>query len=128
MEIGQLCRPMVPGVLVNGRGPYRFVLDTGSSGCIIAPGVADELKLPRGKDRLSRGGDGGIDIPGYESWVSSLAVGEDSVAELQVIVGDCSFLEKETRLPVHGFLGTTFLEHFTVVLNYRQWTLGLTVP
>ena len=118
--------PFIPSVYVNGRGPYRFVLDTGASNCSVAPQVARDLGLPRGKDRRSRGI--GIDLPSYESRLSSLAVGPSSVGDLDVMVTDYSHLAKRIGLPVHGCIGTTFLAHFTVVLNYRARTVSLIVP
>lgn len=34
-------------VMINGRGPFRFVVDTGTGGqAIITPGLADQLQLP----------------------------------------------------------------------------------
>jgi predicted aspartyl protease len=38
-------RLLVP-TYVNGHGPYRFMLDTGASHCLIAAEVATRLKLP----------------------------------------------------------------------------------
>jgi predicted aspartyl protease len=39
-------KPYVP-VMVNGRGPFRFLIDTGTGGqALISPELADELALP----------------------------------------------------------------------------------
>jgi predicted aspartyl protease len=41
-RIGRIIAP----VMVNGRGPYRFLVDTGASNSTIAPALAHELALP----------------------------------------------------------------------------------
>jgi Aspartyl protease len=46
-RIGRIWAP----VLINGRGPYRLVLDTGATHSAIVPEVADSLGIPR--DSLS---------------------------------------------------------------------------
>ncbi len=38
-------RPLVE-VTINGRGPYRFILDTGASGTVIGMDLREELGLP----------------------------------------------------------------------------------
>ncbi len=38
-------RPLVD-VLINGKGPYRFILDTGAQGSVLGKALADELLLP----------------------------------------------------------------------------------
>jgi predicted aspartyl protease len=53
-------------VMVNGRGPFRFVVDTGTSGqAVISPELADRLDLPpAGRTRLTDpSGQGLKDVP-----------------------------------------------------------------
>ena len=38
-------RPVVDGVFVNGKGPYRFLIDTGSNINLIETGVAEKLRM-----------------------------------------------------------------------------------
>src|SRR5216684_4175785 len=40
-------RPIVE-VSINGKGPYRFILDTGASVTVISDDLKDELALPAG--------------------------------------------------------------------------------
>src|SRR5260370_1090191 len=40
-------RPIVD-VNINGKGPYRFILDTGASMTVISDDLKDELALPAG--------------------------------------------------------------------------------
>jgi predicted aspartyl protease len=37
---------IVVPVTINGRGPYRFLLDTGASTTILSTAIADRLNLP----------------------------------------------------------------------------------
>jgi len=46
---------------INGKGPYRFVVDTGATGTCIAPSLADELGVERGQDIHVKGVGGSLD-------------------------------------------------------------------
>src|SRR5439155_5328668 len=39
-------RYVIVPVIVNGTGPYRFLLDTGATSTMIAPALAARLRLP----------------------------------------------------------------------------------
>lgn len=55
-------RPVIE-VGVNGRGPYRFFLDTGASGSAITAELAEELGLAVvGAQRISSPGQPGVDV------------------------------------------------------------------
>ena len=43
---------VVVPVFLNGRGPYRFLLDTGATNTILSNRVADQLNIPMAKHRL----------------------------------------------------------------------------
>jgi hypothetical protein len=56
-------RPVVE-VTLNGQGPYRFILDTGASGTVVADDLLAELKLPdAGPVRVDRLGLGAVTLP-----------------------------------------------------------------
>lgn len=45
-------------LFANGRGPFRFLLDTGSPGCVVSEALAETLELARG-ERVPIGAPGG---------------------------------------------------------------------
>jgi hypothetical protein len=119
--------PMVP-VFVNGEGPYQFFLDIGASRCVISSEVAQILQLPRGETGVGRGltGNGQERLfPYYTSTVRALTVGKAERPNLEVSVGDCSEASRRFQCRVDGYLGTNFLEEFSVTIDYPRRTLAL---
>ncbi|MCK5733782.1 MAG: aspartyl protease family protein [Candidatus Latescibacteria bacterium] len=114
--------PIVP-VHIDGEGSYRFLLDTGASRCIVSPEVAQSLRLSKGEACKARGAIDVIDA--YRSSVSRLSVGSARCEDLQVSVMDCSHVGSYVHDRVDGYIGTNFLEHFVMTLNYRDQTLTL---
>ena len=110
-------------VHVDREGPYRFLLDTGALRCIVSPDVAQSLRLPKGEPCKARGSVDSIDA--YRSCVSRLSVGSVCCEDLQVTVMDCTHVSGYVHDRVDGYIGTNFLEHFVMTLNYRDQTLTL---
>jgi predicted aspartyl protease len=71
-KIGRIWAP----VMINGRGPFRLVLDTGASRSAITAQVADALGIPPDSSRpvLLRGVTGSLAVPTIH--VDSFAVGD----------------------------------------------------
>jgi hypothetical protein len=58
----ELNHPIVD-IKINGKGPYRFILDTGSSSTVISPALFNELKPPvLGEDRVGSPGGNAIRV------------------------------------------------------------------
>lgn len=114
--------PLV-SALVNQQGPYQFLLDTGASGCIVSPRIAEALKLERGAASVLRGA---VDAKeGYASLVSTLSIGSVGRQDLQVQVMDCAHVSGYTGTQVDGYIGHSFLKEFVVTMNYRGQLLTL---
>jgi predicted aspartyl protease len=100
--------------MVNARGPFRFLLDTGARSCLVSPILVDELglsvtKSSTGKDQVL----GGLD---------SVEVAGQVRHKVRGMVEDVSYVEVEG--PLHGYIGHDFLRHFKVSLDYRNcWIL-----
>ena len=71
-QIGRIWAP----VTINGKGPFRLVLDTGASRSAVTPQVAETLEIPPDLSRpvLLRGVTGSITVPTIR--VDSFAVGD----------------------------------------------------
>ncbi len=109
-------------VRVNGEGPYRFLLDTGASTCIVAQRLAAELGLPQGAAATAKGAADAL--PVFRSSASQLSVGAAARRDLDVLLMDCTHVSDYVHEPIDGYLGTNFLKHFTITLDYADQTLG----
>jgi len=108
IEITQM--PWVP-VLVNGKGPYSFGIDTGYLGFCLSSHVVAELHLAESPDgRVSLG---------------SLAVCDLTFRDFEITVRDNSAISKLANRRVDGLLGMGFLKYFQTTLDYPASSLTL---
>ena len=102
-------------VMVNGRGPFRFLIDTGTGGqALVSPELADELALPVvGHARLmdpSGQGEQRSDI----LQIHSLKVGSVAFAEIKAIRHRLYGEEDICQ----GVLGFTIFKDYLFTLDY----------
>jgi predicted aspartyl protease len=107
-------------VTIDGRGPFRFLLDTGSSHSAVSAALAADLALRPVARTL-------VTTPVGETWravvrVRSLALGSLFVAEIQPSVFDGQPLAG--GLPVGGVLGQDVLAGLTYTLDYPRRMLS----
>ncbi len=108
-RIGRIWAP----VLINGRGPYRLVLDTGASRSALVQKVVDELGLPVRADSVKLRGVTGAAI------VSSVKVDTLEFGELAIV---------DTTVPIvadafggaEGVLGGEGLEGKRILIEFRR--------
>lgn len=108
-RIGRIWAP----VLVNGRGPYRFVLDTGASRSAVTQAVVDELGLPVKANAVR--------VQGVTGSVVASTVRAQTLefGELRV---------EDTTMPIvadafggaQGVLGGEGLEDMRIVIEFRR--------
>jgi predicted aspartyl protease len=113
-------------VLVDGRGPYSFLLDTGATATVVSSELADALALPRGEKQDGRGAAGKMTL--VKSQLPSLTLGRETLESLPVSIADLSFLGRAMGVQVDGALGHSFLRHFAVTLDYATNRLTLRRP
>lgn len=79
---------VLAAVQINGRGPYRFILDTGANSSALAPRVVNELALPAADDIQVHGVTGTAVLPAVH--VESLRAGDVLLpaAVLPILPGD----------------------------------------
>jgi predicted aspartyl protease len=116
---------LVP-VYVNGRGPYRFLLDTGASHSILAVHVADALEIRPGRteELITAGGPVRVTLRNVEK----LQIGSVRMDRQPVAVADLALLR---RLGVDGILGGDRLKSFNLYIDYARQILRIepsTVP
>jgi hypothetical protein len=108
-----LDKPYV-AVMVNGRGPYRFLIDTGTGGqAMITPELAQELSLPvTGHARL-KDPSGIGEQPSDLTRIDSLSVAGAEFSEIDAVVhnlyGDVT---------CQGILGFPLFEDYLLTLDF----------
>jgi predicted aspartyl protease len=110
-------------VMVNGKGPFRFVVDTGTGGqALITPALADQLQLPvLGQARLvDPSGQGGRHSQIF--FIQSLSIGAVEFTEVKAIRHSLAG-EDQTCM---GLLGFTLFRDYLLTLDFpgRSMTLA----
>jgi hypothetical protein len=118
-SIGRIWAP----VLINGRGPFRLVLDTGASKSAIIPRVAERLALPRSKSVRVRGVTGSAVVP--TARIESMEFGELRIDDVTVPIVPDVFGGADGVLGGDGLkdkrIHVEFLkDRITIVRSHRQ--------
>ncbi|OYW79131.1 MAG: hypothetical protein B7Z26_08560, partial [Asticcacaulis sp. 32-58-5] len=108
------------GVLINGQGPYQFVVDTAAEQSVISAELALSLALPAGRNVVVKGINGLIPAP--TARVNRLTLG--------------SFVHRNMTLPVlprplmkaDGFLGLDVINGTRVTFDFRKRSLRVEAP
>jgi predicted aspartyl protease len=113
---------MVTSVSINDRGPFDFLIDTGTNTTLIDPQLAAELGL-QPKDRLKLASlASAADVPRY--YFQTFRVGPASISNqeaLAVPLPQLAALDHKIR----GVLGLNFLLQFSFRLDYEHRALEL---
>ncbi|MFX1272395.1 MAG: retroviral-like aspartic protease family protein [Promethearchaeota archaeon] len=118
--------PHVP-VMINGEGPFVFVLDTGASITTVSSSLVEELGIPTyvGEKKKARGV-GGNELPVLTAKIESLEIGFLQFQDEEVGVIDFANMLGTTGCgPTAGVIGHTILKNFRVGLNYGTLQLSL---
>lgn len=103
---------MTVAVMINGTGPYRFVVDSGADTSVVGERLANSLKLPSsGRVILNSITDTQIVD---QVRVDSLVVGPSEVYNLKVPV------LRERDLGAHGMLGLDALVEQRLMLDFEK--------
>src|SRR5579859_1062425 len=113
---------MVVGVSINDRGPFDFLIDTGTNTTLIDPQLATELGLePQDKLKLASLASA-ADVPRY--YFQTFRVGPASVSNQEALAVPLPQLTALDR-KIRGVLGMNFLLQFSFRLDYEHRTLEL---
>lgn len=105
-------------VQISGRGPFRFVVDTGSQKSVVSRHIADELSLERGEQERI------IGLTGPEmvetATVAELGIGRRRHRNLDVVIFDAEDIGAD------GIIGIDSLQGQRVLLDFgrNQMTVG----
>jgi hypothetical protein len=116
---------LVVPIKVNGRGPWNFVVDTGTNETVLDPALAKQLHL------ATAGGVTLNTLAGQQkvslASVDSISTGAASVQNLEILVGGIDAVRGLDRR-IRGVLGLDFLYHFAFSLDYEYTRLRLFPP
>jgi len=119
-------RPFIE-VQVNGKGPLRFVIDTGASLTVISDKAAERLGIKpvaRGGNARAIGGSGSFPI--VYGLLDSLSIGDVRIDLVPVYIRT---VYSSPDLPesdrADGYLGLSVLSNFAVTLDYQSRQLTL---
>ncbi|MCU6455365.1 aspartyl protease family protein [Sphingomonas sp. A2-49] len=113
----QLDTRMAVRVQVNGRGPYRFVVDSGADRTVIGEGLAAALRLPAGLPVTLHGMAGASRRE--TARIDTITIGGTRVDDLAAPV------LPETYLGARGLLGIDALRGQRLMLDFERQTITI---
>lgn len=124
----RLAAPAKPLILVdvhaNGRGPFQFAIDTGTSTTAITPDLARELRLETSP--VGAGTTGGAPVEFSAGSLQSFQLGGAKIDNVSVVVADFfNMLSAAVGAKLDGIVGYNFLRNYKVVIDYPGETLTL---
>lgn len=124
----RLANPAKPLILVdvhaNGRGPFQFAVDTGTSTTAITPELAKELGLSASS--VGPGTTAGAPVDFQAATLQSFQLGGARIDNMAVVVADFfAMLSSAVGAKLDGIVGYNFLRNYKVVIDYPGETLTL---
>jgi predicted aspartyl protease len=124
----RLASPAKPLILVdvyaNGRGPFQFAIDTGTSTTAITPELAKELGVS--SSPIGPATTGGTHVDVTAGALNSFQVGGAKVDNMSVVVADFfAMLSNAIGAKLDGIVGYNFLRNYKVVIDYPNELLSL---
>jgi predicted aspartyl protease len=109
-------------VTINGRGPFRMVVDTGTASCILKPEVAQKAGLVYNHRSILGTLKGDTVVPAASN--NLVQVGDRSEPHVDVVVtGIPQF--RALRSKAEGVLGQSFLSRTPYLIDYRRKRIWL---
>lgn len=118
---------LVVPVVINGQGPFDFVLDTGATLTWVERDVAAQLELPAARGAVGFGAGVGGQARVDLVRIDSLRIGEARVFDVVGRVLDLSGL-RAVGANIDGLLGLNVLREYHVSLDFQRNTLRLDAP
>jgi aspartyl protease len=110
-------RPVV-SLLLDGKGPFQFVLDTGAGGCVVSRALTDSLGLEASGD-VRVGSPGGATNPGAFVKIGKVEMGGATLRGVTMIATDLSRVFHLPGAPV-GVLSALVFAGNLVTFDYPK--------
>ncbi len=108
--------------IINGKGPFNFVVDTGASHTVISNQTAEKLGLSTNSSGCCESATGrpaqgaGGPVAARATTVESVKVGDAEVKNVEVALIDLASLSKNWD----GIIGYTFMKNYRVIIDYPR--------
>jgi len=112
--------------MVNGKGPFNFVVDTGASHSAIANQTAQKIGISlqetgccestRGRNAQGAGGA----VAARTTTVDSIRVGDTEVKDVEVAIIDLTSLSTALQQTLDGIIGKNFMKDYRVIIDYPK--------
>ena len=124
----RLASPAKPLILIdvhlNGRGPFQFAIDTGTSTTAITPQLASELGIS--SSPIGAGTTAGAQVDVRAGNIESFQLGGAKIENMTVVVADFfEMLSAAIGAKLDGIVGYNFLRNYKVAIDYPGETLTL---
>ena len=124
----RLASPAKPLILVdvhaNGRGPFQFAIDTGTSTTAITPELAKQLGIK--SSPIGPVTTGGAQVDVTSGRLQSFQIGGAKIDNMAVVVADFfAMLSSAIGAKLDGIVGYNFLRNYKVVIDYPGETFSL---
>ncbi len=114
-------RPFVK-LMINGKGPFRFVIDTGASMSVLSDKTAAALGVkPVAKGGNARAIGGSGTLPILYGLLDSITIGETKIDTVPIYIRTVhSSPDSPESERSDGYLGLSVLSHFAATIDYRE--------
>ncbi|HEX9003795.1 MAG TPA: aspartyl protease family protein [Blastocatellia bacterium] len=114
-------RPFVK-IMINGKGPFRFVVDTGASMSVLSDKTAATLGIkPVAKGGNARAIGGSGTFPILYGLLDSITIGETKIDTVPIYIRTVhSSPDSPESERSDGYLGLSVLSHFATTIDYRE--------
>ena len=103
---------MTVEVQVNGRGPYRFLVDSGADSSVVGLRIARDLQLPMGTPTILHGMTGSAQVD--RVLVDQLSLGQSTIRTLEIPA------LKEDDLGGEGMVGIDALVNQRLMMDFEK--------
>jgi predicted aspartyl protease len=119
-QIDRIGRILAP-VMINGQGPFRFVLDTGANHSTVSPLLMHALGLQMSADQQKR-------VHGVTgtALVSTVLIDKLEAGTMVVENAYLPIVETNINLRAHGILGVAGLQQARVFVDFRRDSVVIT--
>jgi len=118
-------------ILINNKGPFNFILDTGVDPLIITDStIVDKNQLTNLRLVKINGTGEGDELTAYISNNISAKVGEAFMDHVPTVIlkEDVFDLSGYLGMKIHGLIGYSFFNSFIVKINYAQTKVSFRLP
>ncbi len=111
--------------MVNGKGPFSFVVDTGASHSVLSSQTAERLGLLEEAGCCGsvsgRGAQGaGGAVAARATTVESLRVGDVEEKDIEVAIMDLMNVSRAVEQKLDGIIGRNFMQGYRVIIDYPR--------